>query len=200
MKTCMTIFAALFVWSNVFASEGDVKLGAVSTQNIAYSIYAVNNAEKIRFYFENRSGSPIRVEIYDADHSLLHTNSIDATQDEGALSYDLSEMGAGAYQVKIMTKGFSKSHDFVLGKRKKAGLFLPYIFFNKDKDKVHIVVKKDKSPLSIKMYDENGVVYYEDNVPAKKYHKVLNLSKLQSQKYYIAVGDFVQSITYRAAR
>lgn len=191
MKSVATLFAALLVAFASFAGDDTnfTKIAEVAEGNVQYSIYAVNNTEKIKFSFENAEATNVIVKIYNESYDLLYSDRIN-DEEKGSIAYNLQELGGGTYHVKVLTKGFAKTHTFSVGENAFENNFTPYINTTEEAGKVHVAFQKAFAPVSIKLYDVDGVVYHDELVSNEtSYHKVLNLSQLEAGEYTVSVSS-----------
>ncbi len=192
MKTLMTIFASLLISLVAFAGDDNTaftKVAEVAEGNIEYSIYAISNTEKIKFSFEKGENTGVTVKIYSESFDLLYSDRL-SNANEGSIAYNLKELGSGTYHVKVVAKGFSKTHTFSVGKNAFENTFAPYISALKANGKVHVAFQKAFAPVSIKLYDTDGVMYHNEIVSHEtSYHEMLNLSQLSAGEYTVEVSS-----------
>ncbi len=195
--TFVTIFFA-FIGLQSFANDNVgafSKVATVEEGSVSYSIYAVQNSEKIKFSFEKGIETGITVKIYDEDFDLLYTDVL-KKENAGSISYNLQQLGGGTYHVKVITKEFTKVHTFSVGEVAFENTFNPYISSVKEGGKVHVAFQKAFAPVVIKVYDINGVVFHDEVVTNKTdYHKILNLSQLEAGEYTVEVRSAGKTTT-----
>lgn len=105
--------------------------------------------------------------------------------------YNFSNLPTGTYEVEVKTEnGVSKEVFQITEGEKSSVYFKPAIQVEPDMVKVAFM-NKINSPVSLKLYAENGEVLYEESVASQEvYAKGLNVSKLQPGKYSVSlVGD-----------
>jgi hypothetical protein len=105
--------------------------------------------------------------------------------------YDFSGLPSGEYEVEVKTRnGVAKEVFQISAGQKSAVYFKPAIQVVPDMVKVAFI-NKAASPVSLKLYAEDGKVLYEESVDAEDtYSKGLNVSRLQPGKYSVSlVGD-----------
>jgi len=133
--------------------------------------------------------SPAILKIKNMDGVTLHREVI--TDQAYMKKYDFSGLPSGKYEVEVKTKnGVSKEVFQITEGQQNALYFKPAIQIEPDMVKVAFI-NKIATPLSLKLYSDNGRVLYEEKVDSQQtYSKGLNVSKLQPGHYSISlVGD-----------
>lgn len=105
--------------------------------------------------------------------------------------YNFSSLPTGTYEVEVKTENGVSSEVFQITEGEKSSVyFKPAIQVEPDMVKVAFM-NKVNSPVSLKLYAENGEVLYEESVASQEvYAKGLNVSKLQPGKYSVSLmGD-----------
>ncbi len=200
MKTLSKIFVTLFIGLlslNAFAEDGNAayfKVATVETDNVAYSIYAVKNAEQIKFSFERLGDANVVVKIYNAEYNLVYTDVV-KNREEGRISYNLSELGEGTYHVKVATKGFTKTHTFKVGAENFNANFAAYVSPKHEGNKVQVAFQNAFAPVAVKVYDAEGVVYHDELISKEADSKMLNLAQLTAGEYIVEVSSEGKSAT-----
>lgn len=194
MKTLNRIFATLFVtligFQAMAADDASAffKVATVEADNFAYSIYSVKNAEKIKFAFEKVEDVNVSVKIYNEDFDLLYTDKV-TNETEGRINYDFAELGKGTYHVKVSSKSFSKTHSFNVGEELFEHNFTPYLSSKSEDNKVQISFQNAFAPVTLKIYDADGVVYHDELITDKTYTSKINLDQLSSGDYTIELSS-----------
>ncbi len=189
-KTFVTLFVAL-IGIQAFAADGTAtffKVATVETDNFGYSIYSVKNAEQIKFSFEKLENVKVAVKIYSEDYDLLFTDIV-SNAAEGRINYNFAKVGKGTYHVKVTTKGFAKTHTFNVGEESLKQAFMPHLSSKLEGQKVQVSFQNAVSPVTLKVYDADGVVYYDELITNKQYNSYINLSELSSGKYTVEVSS-----------
>ena len=105
--------------------------------------------------------------------------------------YDFSGMPDGTYEVQVKTAEGTSTEVFEISAGKNSPVyFKPAIQVEQQVVKVAFMNKID-TPLTLKLYAEDGKVLYEENVASQAvYAKGLNLSQLEAGQYSVSlVGD-----------
>jgi len=160
----------------------------VEDADIAYSLYSVVNASKIKFAFEKATTGNVTIKIYDEDLNLIFTDKRNDAQSE-KISYDLSAFGQGTYSVKVLSGKFIKNHTFKVG-YSSAPDFNAYISSKVIDEKVRVNFQNASAPVGITISDLDGTVYFDQVITNKsEASQLLNLSQLPKGDYEIEVSS-----------
>ncbi|WKN32977.1 hypothetical protein PZB74_06420 [Porifericola rhodea] len=183
MKNLMLAMAALFVVSTTtFAADDAETLISVRQDKSADKkafIRVTNISEE----------APAVLKIKDMEGNTLHREVI---ADQAYMKkYDFSNLPSGEYEVEVRTKaGISKEVFQISAGQSNAVYFKPAIQVEPELVKVAFM-NRVNSPVSLKLYDRDGKVLYEESVNSQEtYSKGLNVAKLLPGQYSLAiVGD-----------
>lgn len=181
MKTLILTMAALFT----------VNTAVLAAEDVEASISVRQAGEKqalIRVANLSETGVAV-LKIKNEQGITLHREVI--TDQTHMKKYNFASLPTGTYEVEVRTKNGVSTEVFdITAGQKTPVYFKPAIQVEPDMVKVAFMNKVD-SPVSLKLYAENGEVLYQESVaPEEVYAKGLNVSKLQPGKYSVSlVGE-----------
>lgn len=179
----MSMAMFLLVVGNVIAADdADTKISVRSLQG---------ESKKALIRIVNQSaGEQAVLRIKDQQGYVLHREVLGG-EDAYMKKYDFSSLPSGEYTVEVRTKSGSTEETFSLTDgRARAMYFKPAIKVEPQKVSV-IFQNRIDSPVSLKLFDQRGKVLYEEQVASQeKFAKGLDLSKLATGQYSLAIlGD-----------
>lgn len=181
MKTLILTMAALFTVSTAVLAADDVETSITVRQS---------GEKQALIRVANLSESNVAVLKIKNDQGItLHREVI--TDQAHMKKYDFSSLPTGTYEVEVKTKnGVSKEVFDITAGQKNAVYFKPAIQVEPNMVKVAFMNQID-TPLSLKLYAEDGKVLYEEKVASQDvYAKGLNVSRLEPGKYSVSlIGD-----------
>lgn len=179
----MTMAACLLVVGSVLAADdSDTKISVRSFQN--------GSKKALIRVVNSTSVEQALLRIKDQQGRVLHREVLKG-EDAYMKKYDFSSLPSGEYVVEVRTENGITEEAFSLSESKaQVVYFKPAI--KVETEKVSVVFQnRIDSPVSLKLFDERGQVLYEERVASQeKFAKGLDLSRLNSGQYSLAIlGD-----------
>jgi hypothetical protein len=170
------LLAVVFVTINVHASDVDFSLGVKKEQGRLVS-FVLSEAKKMD------------LSIYDANNNLIHSENLNSQKNVNR-TYDLTALPEGTYflvaetEVKIAKyKIIVDDNAAKLSDTAISEIYKP-VFVEKDGLVTLSIVNLDKSPIEIKIFDDEGNEIYEsDTLVDQNISKVFDVKNIQSKRY-----------------
>ncbi|MDW7694297.1 hypothetical protein R9C00_06075 [Flammeovirgaceae bacterium SG7u.111] len=190
LSAIKALVVAMFLMSGMAVAspvDGKVHSSIRATSDFAYSIYAVNNSQKIRVAYEQSNAARVTVKIYDKEMNLIFTdvNNNKALQKR---NYDMSKVGNGEYVVKIVAADYTTIHRVNVGSETKSNYsaFLPQKALN---NKVRVAFQHATSPVRLSILNDEGKALYSKSVSAENFSNVFDMSTLNKGRYTIRISS-----------
>ncbi len=189
------LFAVVVLSTNTFAKTAtddkngiDEKVTITSdADKFAYSIYAVKESLKFRLNFENGDGTPVTINIYDAQSKLVFTETV-RNHTVSYRNYDLTERGRGIYKVEIIDGDFTAVEEVGVGVKINQGEFNAHISKTLKEGSLKIAYQNGSPEgVNIVLRDEKGNIVYDELSAKEQYSRKFNLSKLSKGTYIMSV-------------
>lgn len=185
MKTLFTVaLASALSFSSLVASASE-DLRALSTVN--------SNYKKINVTLTEGLGKA-KISILDADGKSLNSRNVRVKDENLMVPYDLKNLPAGEYQVKIATDQEEVTYTVETSEKPTPASALPLMASGKvvDNNTVNLtVIGLDKPGVDVEVYStETGEVIYKDHIAqAEGFKKDYSFSKMTTKDIYMKVID-----------
>lgn len=156
----------------------------------------VKKNEGKRIAFELNEINKVNLSIYDVEYNLIHSEKVD-TNSNISRTYDLKDLPDGNYfleaesEMKIVKYKISiLGQEATLGKNAISAVYKP-VFENKKGIVSLSILNFDKSPVNIKIYDQENVeVYNSATLTDQNINKFFDLNRDANQEYtFVLICD-----------
>jgi hypothetical protein len=185
MKTLLTVALASALSFSSFIANASEDLKALSTVN--------SNFKKISVTLNEGVGKA-KISILTPEGKSLSSRKVKVKNESLMLPYDMDNMPAGEYLVKIVTDQEEVTYTVETTEKPLPASALPLVAFGKvvDKNTVNLIVVGLMEPgIDVKIYSvESGEVLYKDHiVQAEGFKKDYSFSKMKASDIYMKVID-----------
>jgi hypothetical protein len=185
MKTLLTVALASALSFSSFIANASEDLKALSTVN--------SNFKKISVTLNEGVGKA-KISILTSDGKSLSSRKVNVKNENLMLPYDMNNMPAGEYLVKIVTDQEEVTYTVKTTEKPLPASALPLVAFGKvvDTNTVTLtVVGLQKPGIDVKIYSvESGEILFNDHiVQAEGFKKDYTFSKVKASDIYMKVID-----------
>lgn len=185
MKTLLTVALASALSFSSFIANASEDLKALSTVN--------SNFKKISVTLNEGVGKA-KISILTPDGKSLSSRKVNVKNENLMLPYDMNNMPAGEYLVRIVTDQEEVTYTVKTTEKPLPASALPLVAFGKlvDNNTVTLtVVGLQKPGIDVKIYSvESGEILFNDHiVQAEGFKKDYTFSKLKASDIYMKVID-----------
>ncbi len=185
MKTLLTVALASALSFSSFIANASEDLKALSTVN--------SNFKKISVTLNEGVGKA-KISILTPDGKSLSSRKVNVKNENLMLPYDMNNMPAGEYLVKIVTDQEEVTYTVKTTEKPLPASALPLVAFGKlvDNNTVTLtVVGLQKPGIDVKIYSvESGEILFNDHiVQAEGFKKDYTFSKVKASDIYMKVID-----------
>ena len=182
------VLAVTLITMNMFAGTVDFTLDVKKEQGKLVT-FALNQTEKIDLSIYDAEGKMIHSENVNSPKSINRTYDLNALPEGTYFLEAESDSKVSRYEISVLGETASLSEDAV------SEVFKP-TFFNKNGLVWVNVLNLDKSPVSIKIYDnEFNEVYNSNALKDQNVTKVFDINNFQNEEYTFVVTDNNKSFT-----
>jgi len=160
---------------------------AEGNEGFTYVVSPVKSKSQIVFGYENQNVEKVIVKIKDQSGNVLY---IDVFKTKNASKlYDLSEIGAGKYEVEVKAGSFVESKQIVLETRVPGTVFKAEVSPVAETNKFKIEFANNLSDeIYIYINDEEGNNIYSESTILKNYQRVFDFGKSPVGNYTITIA------------
>lgn len=190
VQTFTLVLVLLFISTLSSKATNKSGTGVSSDAKFAYSLRTAKGTDKFILAFDNFTQDKVKIKIFDSENHLVFSE-VQTETESARKSYDLSELTAGKYSVKIESGVYSFTEQIEIGKNAHKLDFdiiiTPDIYHEQ---KLRVGFANAKADVKVEIQDETGtIVHSEIFTEVDNATQLFNMEFLQPGIYSITVSS-----------